>query len=92
LPGESEDSPLESAQKILRELQRYDDSLYGKPRWLVLNKTDLMAPDEARAVADEITRGLDWSGPVYNISAIKGEGVEALCQDIMNFLEQHESL
>ncbi|MCP4334481.1 MAG: Obg family GTPase CgtA [Gammaproteobacteria bacterium] len=92
LPEESADSPVESARKILRELQRYDESLYGKPRWLVLNKTDLLTSDEGQAVCDEITRGLDWSGPVYNISAINGEGVEALCHDIMGFLEDHESL
>ncbi len=92
LPGEGEDSPVESAQKILRELRRYDESLHNKPRWLVLNKTDLLPPDESQEICDEITRGLDWNGPVYNVSAIKGEGVEALCQDIMGFLEDHESL
>ena len=92
LPEESADSPVESARKILRELQRYDESLHSKPRWLVLNKTDLLPPDESQAICDEITRGLGWNGPVYNISAIKGEGVEALCHDIMSFLEDHESL
>jgi len=92
LPEESADSPVESAQKILRELQRYDESLSGKPRWLVLNKTDLLPADETQAICDEITRGLDWNGPVYSISAIKAEGVEALCQDIMIFLDANEAL
>ena len=90
LPGEGEDGPVDSANKILRELQRYDDALYQKPRWLVLNKTDLLADDRLETVCDEITRGLDWNGPVYRVSAIQGEGVEALCQDIMTFLEDHE--
>ena len=92
LPEESADSPVESAQKILRELQRYDESLYQKPRWLVLNKTDLLAEEEVQAICTEITRGLDWNGPVYNISAINGVGVELLCQDIMSLLETDESL
>ena len=92
LPEESADSPVESAQKILRELQRYDESLSGKPRWLVLNKTDLLPADESQAICDEIIGGLDWKGPVYSISSIKAEGVEALCQDIMTFLEANESL
>ena len=92
LPAEGEEAPVDSAQKILRELRRYDDSLYDKPRWLVLNKTDLLPAEESEAVAAQIVEGLDWDGPVYNISAIRGEGVEALCHDIMNFLEDHESL
>jgi len=92
LPDESADSPAESARKILHELERYDESLYLKPRWLVLNKTDLLPPDELETLCDEITRELDWHGPVYRISAINGVGVDALCQDIMTFLETDESL
>ena len=92
LPGEGADSPVESAQKILRELRRYDESLYAKPRWLVLNKTDLLAADELQAACDEVIHGLDWDGPVYRISAIEGEGVDALCQDLMTFLEADESV
>jgi len=92
LPEESADSPVESARKILNELQRYDESLYQKPRWLVLNKTDLVAQEEVQAICEEITRGLVWNGPVYNISAINGVGVEALCQDIMLLLETDESI
>jgi GTP-binding protein len=92
MPDESADSPVESAQKILRELRRYDESLYLKPRWLVLNKTDLLAQEEIDEVCNEITRGLAWDGPVYRVSAINGEGMRAVCQDIMTFLETDESL
>jgi GTP-binding protein len=92
LPEESADSPVESARKILLELKRYDESLYQKPRWLVLNKTDLLPEEDVQAICAAIIEGLDWQGPVYNISAIKGEGVEPLCQDIMNLLESDESL
>jgi GTP-binding protein len=92
LPDEGADSPLESAQKILNELRRYDESLYAKPRWLVLNKTDLLSADDCDEIATEIARGLDWQGPVYRVSAINGEGVDALCQDVMDFLESDESI
>jgi GTP-binding protein len=92
LPEEGADSPVESARKILNELKRYDESLYLKPRWLVLNKTDLLAPDELQAIGDEITRELGWDGPVFRISAINGVGVDALCHDIMTFLESDESI
>ena len=92
MPDEGADSAVESAQKILAELKRYDESLYAKPRWLVLNKIDLVAEDEREALADEICSGLDWKGPLYVISAINKMGVEPLCHDIMNFLEANESL
>jgi len=92
MPDASADSPVESASKILRELQRYDESLYQKPRWLVLNKLDLLAEDEGQALCAEITGGLDWTGPVYAISAINKQGVDHLCHDIMDFLESDETI
>jgi GTP-binding protein len=92
MPDASADSAVVSARKILHELERYDESLYRKPRWLVLNKLDLVPPDERQSVIDEITGGLEWSGPVHAISALNREGVEPLCHDIMKFLEENESL
>jgi GTP-binding protein len=92
MPDASADSATESATKILRELKRYDESLYRKPRWLVLNKLDLLAEDEGQTLCDEITAGLDWSGPAYAISAINRQGVDPLCHDIMSFLESDESI
>ncbi len=90
LPGDGADDPVASARKILRELQRYDESLYLKPRWLVLNKLDLVPAAERDAIRDAIVAGLGWDGPVYAISALAGDGVDELCNDIMNFLESDE--
>jgi GTP-binding protein len=92
MPDASADSPTESATKILHELQRYDESLYQKPRWLVLNKLDLLPEEESKALCDEVTAGLDWAGPVYAISAINRQGVDHLCHDIMSFLEGNGSI
>lgn len=92
LPAQSDDSAVESAQKILRELKRYDESLYEKPRWLILNKLDLIPDEMADEICAEIVAGLDWKGPVYRISAIDRSGVDRLCQDIMAFMENDESL
>ncbi len=92
MPDASADSAVDSARKILRELESYDESLYQKPRWLVLNKLDLVAEDERQDVVDEITAGLDWSGPVHAISALNKQGVDRLCHDIMSFLEDNESI
>jgi GTP-binding protein len=92
MPDPEADSAVESANKILRELKRYDEALFLKPRWLVLNKLDLLTADESQAVCDEVKAGLEWSGPVYAISAINREGVDRLCHDIMSFLENDESV
>ncbi|RLA09676.1 MAG: GTPase ObgE [Gammaproteobacteria bacterium] len=90
LPLETDQSAVEAARKILIELKRYDEDLFHKPRWLVLNKVDLVSEDERQAICDEIVRGLDWNGPVYQISAINKQGVDALCNDIMSALESDE--
>ena len=90
MPIETDQSPVDAAQKILVELRRYDETLYQKPRWLVLNKLDLVRADEQQAVCDEIVKGLEWKGPVYQISAINKQGVEQLCNDIMSTLESDE--
>jgi GTP-binding protein len=90
LPDESGDSARDSAQKILKELQRYDESLYQKPRWLVLNKMDLVPGQEQSQLCDEIIAGVGGSNPVYRISALNRAGVDQLCQDIMAFIETDE--
>ena len=92
LPGEGEDSAVDSARKILRELERYDESLYRKPRWLVLNKLDLVEAGERESLCRQITEGLDWQGPVYAVSALERSGLDGLCRDIMDYLENDESL
>lgn len=90
-PLESDETAVESAQKILHELKKYDESLYEKPRWLVLNKLDLVAEDQQAEVCDEIIKGLDWRGSVYRISALNRNGVEQLCNDIMTLMEANQA-
>jgi GTP-binding protein len=89
-PFETDTPAVDAANKILAELRRYDEALYAKPRWLVLNKLDLVSDDEQQAVCDEIVNGLDWKGPVYQISAINKQGVDVVCNDIMSALESDE--
>ncbi len=92
MPDTSADSAVVSATKILHELRRYDKVLCQKPRWLILNKLDLVNAAEQQPVCDKITTGLEWSGPVYAISAINGQGAEQLCHDIMSFVESNETV
>jgi GTP-binding protein len=79
--------PVKEARAIVAELRKYDEALYRKPRWLVLNKADLLGPDErARAVSDFVRR-LRWKGPYFLVSAITGEGCRELCESAMRHLE-----
>ena len=87
-PLDDSQQPVEDARKILAELRNYDESLYTKPRWLVLNKLDLLAEEEREAACKAVIDGLDWQGPVYRISAINKDGVERLCFDIMDEIDR----
>ncbi len=80
--------PVDDAVKILKELKNYDEALYQKQRWLVLNKLDLLPEEEQQERCQKIIDGLDWQGPVYKISAINKGGVDQLCYDIMAMMEE----
>jgi GTP-binding protein len=88
-PFDPETDPVHEARAIVEELRKYDEALYRKPRWLVLNKTDLI-PDEERAgrIADFV-RAYGWDGPVFALSAISGEGCQRLVFAIMAHLEEN---
>ena len=79
--------PVAQARAIVEELRRYDESLYRKPRWLVLNKIDLIPKAERQGHIDAFVRAFDWHGPVFAIAAISGEGCRPLVYAIMDYLE-----
>ncbi len=83
-------SPADEARAIVNELKKYDEVLYQKPRWLVLNKID-MVEDVANTVKTFI-KSFGWIGPVYSISAIKGVGCKELAYDIMTFIEKNKKI
>jgi GTP-binding protein len=72
------------------EVGQYSELLANRPRWLVLNKLDLLPPDEREARVAELVRELDWHGPVYPISALTADGTKRLAQDAMTFLENED--
>lgn len=80
--------PVDDAFKILQELKKYDESLFQKQRWLVLNKLDLVPEEEQQERCQQVIDGLDWKGPVYQISAINKSGVQQLCFDLMHHIEE----
>ena len=80
--------PVEVARKIVAELQKFSAELAERPRWLVLNKLDLLGEDDRERVCEHIVRELRWDGPVYRISALSGEGTRELCRAIMSHVER----
>jgi GTP-binding protein len=86
-PPDPDADPVRDALAIAQELKNYDAGLAAKPRWLVLNKMDLLVPEEARERAARIVRGLKFKGPVFLISGATGEGTRELCRAIMELLE-----
>ena len=79
--------PVEQAVTIIGELEKYSEALAQKPRWLVLNKTDLLDEEEIASTSAAIIEALNWEGPVYKISAIQGDAREGLVYEIMQYLE-----
>jgi GTP-binding protein len=69
------------------ELGEYSATLADRPRWLVLNKLDLLPPEERTARVEAIVAELGWRGPVYGISALTADGTKRLVQDVMKYLE-----
>jgi GTP-binding protein len=86
MPSDQSD-PLENAKTILSELEKYSPKLAEKPRWLIFNKVDLLMPEEAEALCQEIADGLSWKDDYYQISAFQKQGTQALCRELMSFIE-----
>lgn len=80
--------PVREAKAIVKELRKYDEALYQKPRWLVLNKADLLPENEREKMCKKFIRSLGWKGKSFTISALSGEGCKALTYAIMEHLEQ----
>ena len=80
---------VQEARAIVEELRKYDESLYNKPRWLVLNKIDMLEDAEART--EDFVRELGWEGRCFAISAINGAGCKELTYAIMDHLESTRS-
>lgn len=82
-----ESDPAEQARIIIDELEKYSPKLAEKPRWLVINKIDLVLEEERQQLVDELVKELNWDGPVYQIAALEGRDTDKLCRDVMAFIE-----
>ena len=88
-PLDPDANPVQDARAIVAELRKYDPALAEKPRWLVLNKLDLVPDGEREARCKAFVRALRWKGPVFAISAIDGGGCAPLVHAVQEWLDAH---
>jgi GTP-binding protein len=79
--------PVKEAKALAKELEKYDPELAAKPRWLVLNKLDMVAADERDARCKDIVKRLKWKGPVFQISALAREGLQPMLHAIYEHVQ-----
>ena len=89
-PLDERETPVQAVRTIEAELEQYGDDLLERPRWLVLNKVDLLPEAERQARCEAIVDELGWEGETCFISAATGLGTRELCYRVMQFLEHHE--
>ena len=78
------------AKAIVNELKKYDDGLYKKPRWLVLNKLDMVDVDARAALVKDFVKRFKFKGPVFEISALTREGCEPLVKEIFKHVQAQQ--
>lgn len=88
-PFDPDADPVRDAKAIVKELKRYDAELAAKHRWVVLNKTDMLDPEQGREQLDSLRKRLRLARgtPCFEISALTGEGLKPLIFAIMDFIE-----
>ena len=82
---------VKDALAIVNELKKYDENLYSKPRWLVLNKIDMIPEEEREQKVKDFLKRYKWKGPVFQISALTGMGCDKLCQAIQTYLDEQKT-
>ena len=87
-PPDPDADPVKDARAIVGELKKFSKDLVEKPRWLILNKIDLLPKKEAEQKCADIVRRLRWKGPVYRISGVTKQGTKELMQDVMRLIEE----
>ena len=86
-PPDAGRDPAADIEALAHELENYSTELAAKPRWLVINKIDLLSDDALREAVDSLLTRLQWQAPVFEVSAATGAGTEKLAQAIMQEIE-----
>jgi GTP-binding protein len=86
-PFEATVDPVKEAKALVKELEKYDQALLDKPRWLVLNKLDVVPEAERAKRVKDFVKKFGFKGPVFEISALGREGTQELVNAIYLYLE-----
>ncbi|MDP4614578.1 MAG: GTPase ObgE [Limnohabitans sp.] len=89
-PFDENVDPVQQAKAIVAELKKYDAKLYDKPRWLVLNKLDMVPAEEREARVKDFIKRMRYKGPVFQISALTREGCEPLIKEIYKHIRAQQ--
>lgn len=81
-------TPAQAAEVAVNELTKFSATLSEQPRWLVLNKLDMVTEEEREERCQAVIDALDWKGPVYRISALSQQGTDEMMRDIQMFLDK----
>jgi len=84
---ENELDPIAQVHAIESELKKFDPELLKRPRWLILNKSDLFPTEEREKKAKEIIKKLKWKAPWFMVSALSKEGTWPICLKIQEFFD-----
>jgi GTP-binding protein len=84
--------PVVQARAIVAELKKYDPALHAKPRWLVLNKIDMVPEDQRETLVREFVRRLRYKGPVFAVSALARQGLQPLLEQIWAHVAQAQQM
>ena len=99
-------NPAEEALAIINELRKYDEELYDKPRWLVLNKLDMLDEEEAQERTTAFLEAIGWDYPkpddrfqfdmetprLFQISALTHQGTQELVHQINQYLTEKKRI
>ncbi len=86
-PIDPDVEPANEVKAIASELVKFSAELADKPRWLVINKIDLLSDEDLPVARDMLLEALQWSGPVFEVSAATGAGTEELARAVMRQME-----
>ena len=100
-PFDAETDPVAEAKAIVEELRKYDENLYNKPRWLVLNKVDMIPEEERTERVNAFLEAYGWDAGEHNpyadfeplkprlfvIAGLTGEGCRDLTYAMMDYLD-----
>jgi GTP-binding protein len=89
-PYKDVEQTIADVRALENELSSYNESLYQQPRWLVINKMDLIDTETQAEFKQALLDGLSWTAPVFTVSAVTGAGCDVLLQDIDSWIREQQ--